>query len=232
MQVWSIGEDGIQEALAAADDAGLFQEIDYEQPTNIADASTAQVTINVDGETYVHSAYALGIGGGLGDDGRPKHARAPGAARLHRRVARRSHLPGPTGDPGIFEPSEFGIEALVVDDLSAYGTDGIEPTVVDWPADAGVRLADAATCTVVSAADVGDALLQPTSSPSSRSRRHLPGARQADAPRHPLLRSKPGSKQAQIFEVTTICGRSRALRQTIKLNVRAIFGSHFASEIH
>ncbi len=48
---------------------------------------------------------------------------------------------------------------MVVDDLSAYGTDGIEPTVVDWPDDSTVRLADAPTCTVVSAAEVGDTLL-------------------------------------------------------------------------
>jgi hypothetical protein len=62
------------------------------------------------------------------------------------------------GEQTIFEADEYGIEALVVDDLSAYGSDGIEPTVVDWPADAGVRLADAATCTVVPADGVGDAL--------------------------------------------------------------------------
>jgi hypothetical protein len=159
VQVWSIGDDGIQEALAAADEAGLFQEIDYEQPTDIADASTAQVTINVDGETYVHSAYALGLGAGLGDDGAA--ATTPERQALLDFIDELTMLvsPGPTGDPDLFEPSEYGIEALVVDDLSAYGTDGIEPTVVDWPAEASLRLADAATCAVVSAAEVGDALL-------------------------------------------------------------------------
>ena len=160
VQVWSIGEEGIQQALAAADDAGLFQEIDYEEPTNIADASTAQVTINVGGETWVHSAYALGIGsGGPGDDG--SAAATPERQALLDFIGELTALvsPGPTGDPDLFEPSEYGIEALVVDDLSAYGTDGIEPTVVDWPADASVRLADASTCSVVSASEVGDALL-------------------------------------------------------------------------
>jgi len=158
VQVWSIAEDGIQAALAAADEAGLFQEIDYEQPTNIVDASTAQVTINVDGETYVHSAYALGIGGGLGAEAT---ASTPERQALADFIAELQEItsPGPTSDPDIFEPTEFGLEAVVVDDLSAYGSDGIEPTVVDWPADVSVRLADAATCTVVSAAEVGEVLM-------------------------------------------------------------------------
>ena len=158
VQVWSVGEGGIQDALAAADDAGLLQQIDYEQPTNIADASTAQVTINVNGDTYVHSAYALGIGGGLGDD-RAAEA-TPERQALLDFIDELTALasPGPTGDPDIFEPSEFGIEALAVTDISTYGTDGIEPTVVDWPTSVGVRLGDAASCTVVPAAEVGEIL--------------------------------------------------------------------------
>jgi len=50
VQVQSITEEGIQTILAAADEAGLLAQIEYEQPTNIADAPTAQVTINVDGQ--------------------------------------------------------------------------------------------------------------------------------------------------------------------------------------
>ena len=158
VQVWTIGEDGIQQALAAADAAGLLQQVDYEQPTNIADASTARVTINANGETFVHEAYALGLGGDPGDAG--------GGESTPERQALRDFVdelvvlasPGPTGDAELFEPSEYGIEALVVDDLSVYGTDGIEPTVVDWPTGAAVGLADASTCTVVPAAEVGEAL--------------------------------------------------------------------------
>ena len=158
VQVWAIGEEGIQEVLVAADEAGLFEEVDYEVPTNIADASTAQVTIKVNGETFVHEAYALGIGGGPGSD---VDESTPERQALADFIADLTELtsPGPTGDPGIFEPTDYGVEALVVDDLSAYGTDGVEPTVVDWPSDVSVRLADAATCTVVSAAEVGDVLM-------------------------------------------------------------------------
>lgn len=157
VQVQPITEEGIQAILAAAEEAGLFQQVDYEQPTNIADASTARVTINVNGETFVHEAYALGLalpGEGSEETTSERQALADFIAQLN----------DPTGFVGadqlgeqtIFDPAEYGIEAIVVDDLSVYGTDGIEPTLVDWPADASVRLADASTCTVVSAAEVGE----------------------------------------------------------------------------
>lgn len=158
VQVWTLGEAGTQEALAAADDAGLFADIDYDEPTNIADASTAQVTINVNGETYVHSAYALNAGGGLG--GRDDTLSPERQALLDFiDVLSALALPGPDAEAEFFEPAEYGIEALVVSDLDAFGTDGIEPTVVDWPADTSVRLADASACTVVPASEVGDALV-------------------------------------------------------------------------
>ena len=44
-------------------------------------------------------------------------------------------------------------QAIPVDDVAAYGTDGIEPTVEDWPADVSVSLADAATCATVPAGE-------------------------------------------------------------------------------
>jgi hypothetical protein len=159
VQVQPITDDGIQAILAAADEAGLFQQVEYEQPTNIADASTAQVTINVNGETFVHSAYALG----LAIPGDASEETTPERQALADFIAQLNDLTGlvgadQLGEQTIFDASEFGIEAIVVDDLSAYGADGIEPTVVDWPTDAGVRLADAATCIVVPAAEVGETL--------------------------------------------------------------------------
>ena len=68
IQVQTISELGIQRLLAAADEAGLYADIDYSADLNVADASTAMVTINVDGETWVHEAYALGIGAVPGQD--------------------------------------------------------------------------------------------------------------------------------------------------------------------
>ena len=67
----------------------------------------------------------------------------------------------------LFEPTDYEILAIAVDDLSAYGTEGIEPTVEEWPTDVSVRLADAAECTVVPASEVGDLLAARTSSRSS-----------------------------------------------------------------
>lgn len=159
VQVQPITEEGIQAILAAADEAGLLQPVEYEQPSNVADASTAQVTINVNGETYVHEAYALGLAlpGEDGQESTPeRQALADFIAELNDLTA----LVGADelGEQAIFEPSQYGIEALVVDDLSAFGSDGIEPTVVDWPTDVSVRLADASTCTIVSAAEVGETL--------------------------------------------------------------------------
>ncbi len=159
VQVQSITETGIQSILAAADEAGLLQEIEYEQPTNIADASTARVTINVNGETYVHEAYALGLAI-PGEDGQETTPERQALADFIAQLNDLSGLVGADelGEQEIFDPSEYGIEAVVVDDLSAYGSDGIEPTVVDWPTDVSVRLADATTCTIVLASEVGEVL--------------------------------------------------------------------------
>jgi hypothetical protein len=124
VQVQPITEDGIQAILAAADEAGLLQDIEYEQPTNVADASTARVVINVNGETYVHEAYALGLalpGEEGGQETSPeRRALADFIAELNDLTA----LVGADalGEQTIFEASEYGIEALVVDDLSAYGS--------------------------------------------------------------------------------------------------------------
>jgi hypothetical protein len=160
VQVQPITEEGIQAILAAADEAGLFQDVDYEQPTNVADASTARVVINVNGETYVHEAYALGLALPGEEGGQETSPERQALADFIAELNDLTTLVGPDelGEQTIFEPSEYGIEALVVDDLSAYGSDGIEPTVVDWPADVGVRLADATGCTVAPAAEVGETL--------------------------------------------------------------------------
>ena len=56
VQVWTLGEDGIQDVVAAADDAGLLAEIEYDHPANTAEATTAVVTIDANGETFVHEA--------------------------------------------------------------------------------------------------------------------------------------------------------------------------------
>jgi hypothetical protein len=153
VQVWTMTEEQIQEVLRLADEAGLLEEVEYDQPDNIADATTAVVTINANGETFVHEAYALGIGDGPGGA-----ESTPERQALLDFVGELSNITNTaaSGEVVLYEPEAYAIEALPVDDLSAYGTDGIEPTVVDWPADASVRLADASSCTVIAADEVDE----------------------------------------------------------------------------
>ena len=157
VQVRTITEAGIQQILAAADEAGLLADVDYTAETNIADASTATVTISADGETWVHEAYALGF---AGPDGVEPTSERQALLRFVTQLTDLEALVGSEnlGEATLFEPTEYEIEAIAVDDLSAYGTDGIEPTVEVWPADVSVRLADAAECTVVQASEVGELL--------------------------------------------------------------------------
>ncbi len=159
VQVQPISETGIQAILAAADEAGLLRDVDYEQPTNIADASTARVTINANGQTFVHEAYALGLAlpGEGGEETTPdRQALAGFIAELNDLTT----LVGADelGEQTIFEPVSYGISAQEIDDLTDFAVDGIEPSVVEWPADASVRLADASGCSVVAAEQVGAVL--------------------------------------------------------------------------
>jgi hypothetical protein len=142
---------GVQHLLATADGLGLLADVEYENPTNIADAGTTIVVITVDGTTYRHEAYALG----LDPDGETDPARRA----LGEFVAAASNLPATVGDAelGLEEPytsEQFLIQAYPVDP-GAIGSDGIDPTFVPWPADAPVRLVDAAECAAVPVAEFG-----------------------------------------------------------------------------
>ncbi len=143
VQVSVIGEAGIQTVLDLAADRGLLAERYYDSPNNIADAPDTVVTIVANGETYVHRAYALGLAAGdeIGD-------RAELAAFVEQATALSS------GQSEAFEADAYLVRARPVDDLSGFE---IEPTVVDWPADAPLRLDAASGCALVPA-DPLDAL--------------------------------------------------------------------------
>lgn len=158
IQVQTITPEGIQRLLAAARDAGLFADVDYSEDTNVADATTAQVVINADGSSWTHAAYALGFAPFGGDE------QSPQRQALSEFLARLGDLPSLVGaenlgEAELFEPEQFVVEALVIDDLDALSTD-VDPTVVDWPSTT-VRLADVVAstdlgdCTVVSADEFG-----------------------------------------------------------------------------
>ena len=121
----------------------------------VADASTATVTINVDGASWVHSAYALGIGRARQAGRRPSGRRcasSPPNSRTSPALVGADQL----GPVDAFVPENYLIQATEAATPVTTGDDGIEPTVVDWPATAGVALADAADCAVVAADAVGD----------------------------------------------------------------------------
>lgn len=155
VQVQTISEAGIQQLLAAADEAGLFRDVEYVDDTMIADASTATVTILVDGDRWTHEAYALGFaepGAGEAD---------PDRAALAEFLERVGDLPSLIGADELgpqeaFVPDSYRIQALPIEDPAAYGDEAIEPTILDWPASTGVALADAAECALVAASEVGE----------------------------------------------------------------------------
>ncbi|MAT04343.1 MAG: hypothetical protein CL424_04785 [Acidimicrobiaceae bacterium] len=144
VQVADIGEEGIQELLALADEHGLLQQREYESPTNVADASDTVVTISVNGETYEHRAYALGIGGG------PGATDETGDRAELQAFVDAATMFGET-ETEAYEADTYLVRSFPIDDLTGYD---VEPTVLEWPVD-GVDLAAASDCLEMPAADVG-----------------------------------------------------------------------------
>lgn len=146
VQVADIGEDGIQDLLTLADEHGLLQQREYEAPTNVADAADTVVTIQANGETYVHRAYALGIGGAPADSDE-----SGDRAELQQFVDAASSV----GDIATesYSADAFLVRSFPVDDLNGYDVD---PTVVEWPL-ADVDLAMASDCTEIPADEIAGA---------------------------------------------------------------------------
>jgi hypothetical protein len=152
IQVRTISEAGIQELLAAADEAGLLEQRTYDGPDNIADAPDTVVTLTVDGVTYEHRAYALGFEGPAGVEGDEDRAALQGYVELVSDYV--TAQPGDVlGPESAFEPEEYLLRSFVADDLSGFE---IEPTIETWPADSSVRLVDAGDCAAVPAAAFGE----------------------------------------------------------------------------
>lgn len=149
----TIDEAGIQTLLAAAKDAGLLASPpDYALPEGIgiADAADTVVRLYANGANYVHRAYALDI------TQSEAMASTPARDNLAAFVAKVSDLSGLVGAEhlGAEAPlmaAQYRFQAMPVD--PGQFTD-VAPTVVPWPADTGVVLADAAECAVVDAAKV------------------------------------------------------------------------------
>ena len=147
IQVSPVTEAGVQDLLSLADEHGLLADVTYSDPTNIADAPNTVVEIAANGQTFRHSAYALGI----------NEETDPARKALADFVAAATGdwLYGPNPELGAQEPYQPATYLIRASEVGDY-TGDIEPTVVDWPADASVRLVDASECAAIPAAEVGD----------------------------------------------------------------------------
>ena len=178
----TISEAGVQALLRLAEEHDLFRDVEYEDATNIADAPFTIVTISANGATYEHSAYALGLGG---DGTETDEARAALAAFVEQAndvvAAAGADTLGPE-EP--FEATSYLIRAHVADAAAVE----IEPTLVDWPADAPrpprrrFRVRHLAGRVVRR-----PVRLRQPAHVVRRGRCHLPVGRQAPAPRRPHL---------------------------------------------
>lgn len=147
LQVRSISETGIQHLLSMAADHGLLAARDYSSPDGIADAADTVVEIAANGEVYRHQAYALGL------DAEDDELRAELSAFVAEATGDWLYGDNPElGPESAFASDTFLFRALEVGDYQG----DIEPTVVDWPAAATVRLADAGECAAIPASEVGD----------------------------------------------------------------------------
>jgi hypothetical protein len=145
-----ISDEGMQTMLGMVQSAGLLATApDYSGGDNVADAPNTVLTINAEGGSFVHSAYALGIG----------NPESPTRQKLLDVVNQLSNLENTVGEANLepdppFAPATYRFQARVVDP-SELTTQDLPPTVVDWPAGAGVSLATATECARVDAAAVG-----------------------------------------------------------------------------
>lgn len=155
--VRTIDEAGVQAVLAAAQAAGLLAAApDYSIPADapqVADAPNTVVAINANGTTYVHSAYALGIGGETTES-------TPARTALLTFVNAMSDLAGVAGAEHVgteelWNAPTFRLRATPND---PSGITDPAPTVLPWPADTGVTLAAASNCVQADAAKVGEVL--------------------------------------------------------------------------
>ena len=147
----TISDEGVDAYVELAEEHHLLEHRTYEGNDMIADAAATVVRIRIDGEEYVHSAYALGFEGETDPD----------RAELQDFVERALDPAALVGDAlGAEEP--FATDSFLVmayeSDPSMEAETEPAPEVVDWPADSSVRLADATVCAEVPYDELADVL--------------------------------------------------------------------------
>ena len=144
IEVLPIDEASIQAILAAADEAGLLAPPpDYTADApQVTDVGSTIVTLSAGGAEYVHEAYALGF----------ETETNPDRLALQTFVEAAQAIAGGLTGGELFTPTEYDVLA-VPDDVANYTEEPL-PVVQPWPAETGIRLADATSCLAVPASDV------------------------------------------------------------------------------
>lgn len=154
MTVRTISEAGIQRLLSLANESGLLAPPpDYSIEAMVTDVGDTVVTFSADGGTFEHRAYALEIE----DAGRGNEAARENLGAYVRLLGDLETTVGAEalGAEEIVVPTAYRFQAYPSDESGVSETEPA-PTFVDWPASAGVRLADATECAVVEASAIGD----------------------------------------------------------------------------
>lgn len=147
-----ISQDGMQALLGIVRAAGLMAPPpEYADLHNVSDAANTVLTINAAGASFVHSAYALGMGGSGSETGvrRTLLDVTTALGDLETLVGEATLEPD-----AAFVATAYRLQARAVDPTELSGQDPA-PTIVDWPAGVAVVLADATECVRIDAAAVG-----------------------------------------------------------------------------
>ena len=146
----TIPEAAIQKILNFADASRLLQKPPvYVAELNVADAPSTAVVLSANGQTYTHSAYALGF---------DTPAQTPARQTLADFVAALSDVnkyfgAANLGDETRFVAEQYRVQARKISTEEIAAIDPDHNTVA-WPAASGVSLASAGQCVVVQAVDV------------------------------------------------------------------------------
>jgi hypothetical protein len=162
LNVQTVTENGLQAMLLAADAAGLLAAPpSYDMPGGIgvADAPDTVVTLTAKGSTFEHRAYALGMAASDGKEA------TPARAALWKFVTSLGELATLAGADQLgatapFVPPAYRIRATPY--TPQPSTDQPAPTIVEWPASAGVALSNAVECVIVDTAKLGDLFAKAT----------------------------------------------------------------------
>jgi len=150
VRVHQIDEEHLQSVLTVLRDADLLAApVDYSGGNNIADAPDTVLTINAAGNTFVHSAYALGTTD-------PETGARKRLLDATNKVS--AMLAEADGADQSFVPSAYRLRARALGPDELGGQD-LPPTIVEWPATSGLALADAAKCARLDASAVGSLFL-------------------------------------------------------------------------